>query len=90
MILSENRSPAFRDHALEAQASIKVDMGEKLLWLVGNYAAGNGSPDHKCVLEYSAHAPAAIAARNNHPRRKCDGSGKSGRPDPREALSGRD
>jgi len=59
MILSENRIPLFRergssgrDHALEAQASIKVDVLERLLLLVGNYAADNGPRDHKCVLKF--------------------------------------
>jgi hypothetical protein len=27
-----------------------VDMCERLLWLVGHNAAGNGLRDHKCVL----------------------------------------
>ena len=45
------------DHALEAQASIKVDMGERLLLLGGNCAAGNGPRDHNCVSKFFEAPP---------------------------------
>jgi hypothetical protein len=73
-ILSENRIPLYRergpsgrDHPLEAQASIKVDVSERLLLLVGKYAAGNGARDHKCVLEFFA-ALQALSVRRTKSR----------------------
>ena len=58
MISSENRSPLCANAVLRvgscpggAGLTIKVDASERLLSLVGNYAAGKSARDHKCVLK---------------------------------------
>src|SRR5262245_47912291 len=68
MISPENRSPLLGIMLPGgAGLSIKVDVRGRLLLLAGNYAAGNGTRDHKCVLRFSRGSGASKAARNHHP-----------------------
>src|SRR5262245_30553822 len=65
-------------------------MRKKLLPVVGNSAAGNGSLDHKCVLDFSAspgwpraRRTTATTSKNATPRKRRTSG-------PRAARSGRD